>query len=128
MLPLTVIYGDIDNLKKINDTHGHEKGDFLLKKAASILKDCIRDEDIIARIGGDEFCIVLLNTSGKDAINIIKRVSKRCKTESSKNISLNISFGIKTKDVTNKNLRTLLKEAEAEMYRNKLGKREKILV
>ncbi|MBM3710190.1 MAG: diguanylate cyclase, partial [Actinobacteria bacterium] len=62
-LPLTIVMGDVNGLKEINDTYGHEKGDIMLKKIARILKYCFRSDDMIARIGGDEFCIILHNTS-----------------------------------------------------------------
>ncbi|MBM3705725.1 MAG: diguanylate cyclase [Actinobacteria bacterium] len=119
-LPLTIIFSDVDNLKFINDNYGHEKGDALLIKASSILKECFRDEDIIARIGGDEFCIILPGTGKKDAESIVRRVQERCVQESTKTIPIRISFGIETKESQYKSLRQLLKDAENKMYMDKL--------
>jgi diguanylate cyclase (GGDEF)-like protein len=62
MLPLSIIIADLNGLKLVNDAFGHDMGDKLLKKAASIIKKSCRSEDIIARWGGDEFSIVLNST------------------------------------------------------------------
>ncbi|MFA9423109.1 MAG: GGDEF domain-containing protein, partial [Sedimentibacter sp.] len=66
-LPMSLIMGDINGLKLINNAFGHIMGDSALKKAAEIMTDCFRDEDIISRIGGDEFIILLPKTSEETA-------------------------------------------------------------
>ena len=122
-LPLTVVMGDLNGLKEINDTYGHEKGDILLKKIARILKECFRSDDMIARIGGDEFCIILLKTTKKDAEKIIERVNKKCASRSTRTMPLSIAFGIKTKDTVDMKLKSVIKEAEMLMYENKRSKK-----
>jgi len=122
-LPLTIVMGDVNGLKEINDTYGHEKGDIMLKKIARILKYCFRSDDMIARIGGDEFCIILHNTSKENAERIIQRVHKQCMSKSTKTMPLSIAFGIKTKDSTDIKLKVVIKEAEILMYENKRSKK-----
>jgi diguanylate cyclase (GGDEF)-like protein len=64
---LAVIYLDLDNLKTVNDTYGHEAGDQLLVRAARYLADSVRQEDTVARLGGDEFAIILENITPQHA-------------------------------------------------------------
>ena len=119
-MPLTLVIGDVNGLKIINDALGHAFGDKLLKKIADILKESFRIEDIIARWGGDEFSILLPNTSYQTAQQIIDRVYKKCKEYSKSTMVLSISMGISTKDNNDKNATEMLKEAEDKMYRHKL--------
>ena len=69
-----VIYVDLDGFKSVNDRHGHEAGDHVLREAARFLADNIRREDIIARIGGDEFLALLPDTKSSDAANLVIRL------------------------------------------------------
>lgn len=70
----TLCYFDLDNFKKANDTHGHKFGDQVLTNVASAVKQILRDEDIGARYGGDEFCIILPNTPAEEAQTVCKRL------------------------------------------------------
>ena len=72
--PLSIIYGDVDGLKLINDNLGHAAGDTLLKTAASLIQQGTRDSDIVARTGGDEFTILLLNCSENAASRVLDRI------------------------------------------------------
>ncbi len=119
----TFIVADIDGLKFVNDTYGHYAGDLLLKKIANILKESFRDKDIIARTGGDEFCIILPGASGDEAEKIIRRINKECLLKSSEKLPMSISFGIaekKTKDIS---IKKILREAEKSMYEKKFIKK-----
>jgi len=122
-IPTTVIMADVDRLKYVNDTFGHCKGDLLLKKAANIFKDNFRNEDMIARIGGDEFCIILPGTLKEEAEKIIQRIRSECILKSSKRLPLSISFGVAEKKTTGIQIKKILKDAEKSMYKNKyMGK------
>jgi len=72
--PLSLIFCDIDNFKRINDKYGHTKGDEVLKKITSIIKRNIREYDIFGRWGGEEFIIILPNTSLQDAIHVAEKL------------------------------------------------------
>jgi diguanylate cyclase (GGDEF)-like protein/PAS domain S-box-containing protein len=118
--PLSLVIGDVNGLKLINDAFGHPCGDKLLIKIADILKECFRDEDIVARWGGDEFSVILPQTSMDEAINIIDRVYKKCKESSTDILPLSISLGAATKVSASQNIKEVIKEAEDNMYRHKL--------
>ena len=75
-LPLSIIVGDINGLKVINDTLGRDHGDQLIKSVANILKSCVREKDVLARTGGDDFCILLPQTSNEEAYEIMKNIEK----------------------------------------------------
>jgi diguanylate cyclase (GGDEF)-like protein/PAS domain S-box-containing protein len=119
-MPLTLVIGGLNGLKIINDAYGHTFGDKLLKKIADILRECFRIEDIVARWGGDEFSILLTNTSYTAALQIMDRVYEKCKKHSEATMILSISMGVSTKDGANKSIKEMLKEAEDKMYRHKL--------
>ena len=119
-LPITIVMGDLNGLKVINDAYGHSRGDILLKNIADILKDAFRKEDIISRWGGDEFISILPKTSAKDAKSVIKRIKELCKEKSTTEMPVSISLGISTKKSPSENIDDMLKEAEDKMYKNKI--------
>ncbi len=119
-MPLSLVIGDVNGLKIVNDAFGHINGDKILRKIADILKLCFRKEDIIARWGGDEFSVLLPNTSFSTTIQIVNRVQEKCRECSTDTMLISISMGVATKEKPNKNNEELLKEAEDRMYRHKL--------
>jgi diguanylate cyclase (GGDEF)-like protein len=78
--PMTVAYIDLDNFKKVNDLHGHETGDELLKFVGQGLKERLRVSDLAARLGGDEFVLLLPETDGKQAKRVINKLFRELKT------------------------------------------------
>ena len=66
-LPITIIFIDVDRFKSINDTYGHKMGDKLLFEAAQVMNENVRKNDVIGRLGGDEFCLILLNADREHA-------------------------------------------------------------
>jgi diguanylate cyclase (GGDEF)-like protein len=118
-LPLSIVLGDVNGLKMMNDTYGHEKGDELLIKVAGILKQCFRKSDIISRWGGDEFIILLPLTDCIRAEEIVRRVEQACRQFSSEDMPISIALGISTKVKEDENIVEVLKAAEDKMYRNK---------
>ena len=119
-LPISLIMGDINGLKLINDAFGHSMGDSVLKKAAEIMTSSFRDEDIISRVGGDEFVILLPMTMEKTALEIVERVKKKCEKNPLEYIKINISFGVATKTSIEEDINKVYKKAEDRMYFNKL--------
>ena len=119
-LPLTIIIGDVNGLKIINDAFGHEEGDKLLCRIANILKSSFRGEDIVARWGGDEFVVILPKIPIEEVQSILERVKIELKRKSTKIMPLSVAFGISTKKSVYKNIDEVIKEAEDKMYRSKL--------
>lgn len=119
-LPMTLIIGDVNGLKLINDAFGHLVGDRLLQKAAAAIKQACRVDDIIARWGGDEFVIILPKTNQKSAVELIQRIRNSCVEAEVEAIKLSISLGYETKENSDEYISDVLKSAERNMYKNKL--------
>ena len=117
-LPLSIIMGDLNGLKLINDTFGLARGDRLLQDIAKILKDSLRKDSIIARFGGDEFIVLLPKVSHRDSLKIIDRIKENCRNNNTMPVSF--SLGVSTKNGISKNISEVIKEAEDRMYRNKM--------
>ncbi len=119
--PISIIMGDINGLKLVNDAYGHNDGDELLKSAAQILKKICRNEDIIGRWGGDEFVILLPKTSLLEANAICYRIINESKGVSIKTIPLSMALGVASKENIDDDIFATLALAEKRMYRNKLS-------
>lgn len=119
-LPISLIMGDINGLKLINDAFGHSMGDEALKKASEIMKSSFRDEDIISRVGGDEFVVLLPKTTAETATEIVERVKAKCETNTLDYVKISISFGVATKETEDEDIDKIMKKAEDRMYFKKL--------
>ncbi len=123
--PLTGCFIDVDGLKFVNDNFSHNDGDELIKKIASILKSFSREEDLLFRLGGDEFFMAFLGVNHSDAENIFLRIniylSEYNKT-SEKPYDLRISYGINSYD-HNKNIDEFIDSADTKMYKQKSEKK-----
>jgi len=119
--PLGIMMIDVNGLKIINDAFGHDVGDLALKKIARILEKSLRKQDIITRIGGDEFAVILPKIS-IDNMEIIKdKIKKEAQKETVENVVLSLATGYEIKTIKLKgNLDEILKLAENQMYRHKL--------
>jgi len=118
--PISIIIGDINGLKLINDAYGHDRGDEVLKKIAMIFKSSLRHEDILSRWGGDEFAIILPKTGQEDALKIIERIKEKCVILSRATMPLNISMGFSVKKNSKSKIHSIVKEAEDMMNEYKL--------
>ncbi len=95
--PLSLLVLDVDKFKTINDVHGHQVGDDVLQSFASVLRDCVRDTDLVFRYGGDEFVISLSNTGLEGALELAERVRasiERCHQYSNVQMMLSTSIGV----------------------------------
>ncbi|NCB41903.1 MAG: diguanylate cyclase [Clostridia bacterium] len=119
-LPIALIMLDVNGLKLTNDAFGHQAGDVLLKKIAELLKNECRSDEIISRIGGDEFVILLPKTDAETAKKLIQRISIAMNKEQIQNSLLSLSIGFAVKDSILKQFYDTFKEAEDDMYRHKL--------
>jgi diguanylate cyclase (GGDEF)-like protein/putative nucleotidyltransferase with HDIG domain/PAS domain S-box-containing protein len=122
-LPISIIICDINGLKLINDSFGHDYGDQLIIKAAETIKKACRADDMIARIGGDEFAVILPKTSAEEIAQIAGNIQQLASKEQVENIELSISFGYETKTNHKQNIVEILANAENHMYRHKLYER-----
>ncbi len=124
---IALLYADQDNLKDINDTWGHKEGDNALKETAKILRDTFRDSDIVARMGGDEFAILMMVDPDLDDNIILDRLQENFNSFNEKRdglYKLSISTGFVYSDPGNLNsLDTLLSRADVLMYENKQMKK-----
>jgi diguanylate cyclase (GGDEF)-like protein len=123
---LSLIYFDIDHFKKVNDTFGHQSGDYVLTTLCSIVKKSIRDGDIFARWGGEEFVILLPGTDIKMAIKIadkIRNIIKEYTFDTVKKITC--SFGV-TSYQAEDTQDTFIKRADKALYYSKENGRDKV--
>lgn len=128
----TIAMIDLDKFKRINDNHGHDCGDFVLKQISNLLLDLIRKQDVVGRYGGEEFVLLLPQTDSKGALHIakliIQQIAKFPFTYKDKEISLTATIGIS--DYTNSELtiNDLIKKADKAMYDGKSQGKNKVVV
>jgi len=123
-LPITIVMGDVNGLKLVNDTFGHVVGDEVLIKVAEVIKNNCRIDDIVARWGGDEFVILLPNTESTEAEKIIRRIQDEFLGEDVRNLNISISFGMAVKTNEEVSINSILKNSEDFMYKNKMMVKE----
>jgi diguanylate cyclase (GGDEF)-like protein/putative nucleotidyltransferase with HDIG domain len=123
-LPLSIIMGDVNGLKLVNDAFGHEKGDELLCKAAAAILSACRKDDVVARWGGDEFVILLPKTGSREAEDIVNRMRASHAEEHVNAVRVSLSYGWETKTALDEGLPHLLKRAEDYMYKHKIIENE----
>lgn len=122
---LAVLFVDLDHFKQVNDTHGHDNGDMLLKEVASRLTECVRKTDSVARLGGDEFTLILegLDNAETQAELVVKKILQRIGEPLNLKGTLyhpSISIGYTLRNPQeNSSAQVLLTEADAAMYRAK---------
>ncbi|MEA4864948.1 MAG: diguanylate cyclase [Sphaerochaeta sp.] len=119
--PLTLVVADVNGLKLTNDAFGHEAGDELLRKVAEVMRKTCREDDIISRIGGDEFVLLLPQTDALHAQAIVKRLNTALEKEHIKGIQVSVSFGYAVKEEGEDQFEDTFKTAEDVMYQNKLA-------
>ncbi len=116
-LPVSLLFGDMNGLKAVNDIFGHLEGNRWIERMAFLLRTVCREKDIVARWGGDEFAVILLRTDQKQAAAAAERIMHACENEQESGILLSISLGFATKSDETADLSEVLKEAESAMYK-----------
>ncbi len=117
--PVLLVYFDIDGFKKINDSRGHRAGDDLLKKVAEAARKTTRRDELVARYGGDEFCIILPNASMEDGGILARRLcDTACDMLNEKELSLSVGIAAST-PLRYVDAETLVRMADEAMYRAK---------
>lgn len=119
----SIIVFDIDHFKRINDTYGHSSGDVALKDIAHIANKYVRDNDVLGRIGGEEFLVVLPTASAKQAYEVAERIRQaivvKDMTLGSEIINISASFGIAEFNQSQSNFNQLFNEADLALYQAK---------
>ena len=117
--PVTAIMSDCNYLKRVNDTYGHEYGDLMLKRVARILRENLAEENIIIRVGGDEFLMLCQHCTAPQAELLIHRLEQKLAAESDDRLPLSVAFGSITLDAAPADLQNAYGEADHIMYQNK---------
>ncbi len=126
--PLSLIVGDLNRLKLINDNYGHSMGDKYIKTTARILKETIRSEDIVARIGGDEFALILPETNNDKAEEIVERILNNIEGKNRDDDlpePLSIALGYETINSSEEDIEKCYSRADKKMYKQKFKDRNK---
>lgn len=121
-----VIMADIDHFKNVNDTYGHNMGDTVICGFASTLQDCIRQDDIVARFGGEEFCIILHQVTTEKALSIAEKMRYEIENSTFDNINITSSFGITSLEFGATTPKELIEQADLALYKSKYFGRNKV--
>ncbi len=128
--PLSFIMIDIDYFKKINDIHGHETGDVVLKEFTQIGKECVRETDHFSRLGGEEFAILLIKSDKPLALQIAERLRKKIEdtvfTIGVVEIKITISIGLAFLTKSENTIDLLMSKADEALYRAKKQGRNRV--
>lgn len=128
---LSILMIDIDYFKKINDSYGHHVGDLVIQSLSNICRNTLREIDVIGRIGGEEFAVVLPQTAGQSALKVAERLRETIANavftpEPDVPIRFTVSIGVTTLTDQQSNMQTLLRFADKALYDAKLDGRNKV--
>ncbi|MCH5262335.1 MAG: diguanylate cyclase [Lachnospiraceae bacterium] len=118
--PMTLLYMDLDYFKEINDKYGHDKGDYVLKKTAQILRDS-RDDSVTARLGGDEYAMIINKMLSQDELSeLCTRLEKTIEdTFAAEGLKLSLSVGTAVTDGSISDVDAFIKDSDSKMYESK---------
>lgn len=130
-MPLSVLLIDIDHFKRVNDTHGHDVGDEALRAVANRLRSAVQDPSLIGRVGGEEFALVLPETTLAEAVAVAERLRQRIVTNplalaSGPPLTLTLSIGAAER-YPREPLKQLLRRADRHLYRAKRSGRDRVV-
>jgi len=125
--PLTLIYMDLDNFKIINDTHGHQTGDAVLRLVADAMRSSVRTADVVGRLGGDEFAVLMPETDAQLADSAAKRLVASLRTVFKGTPSVTASIGVVSCSATDASTDDLLRRADQAMYDAKKAGKDRVV-
>jgi diguanylate cyclase (GGDEF)-like protein len=126
--PFTVVYMDLDDFKKVNDAHGHDVGDTLLRIVTSILKKNVRSSDTVARLGGDEYALLLPETGADEAKRAMEKIhAKLLIAMQLKNWPVTFSVGVATFIALPESVDAMIKVVDNLMYSAKNGGKNQVI-
>ncbi len=128
----SILMMDLDHFKKINDVYGHQTGNIVLRELSGIIKQCVRDVDIVARYGGEEFVVILPQTGDNDAMIIAERIRSTVQNsffsnaQGQRDIQMTISIGVASYPDGVKTLEQLIEKADKALYEAKSNGRNRV--
>lgn len=125
---ICIISADANFLKLTNDIFGHEAGDLLLKTIAKIMKELAKSDWLVARCGGDEFRVILPDTSLETALDYCRRVARNCRGDKSLTLPLSVAMGAAEWDSDSETLQDCFSRADDKMYQNKTALKHELRV
>jgi len=124
--PLACSMVDIDHFKSINDNHGHSAGDQVLQQVSTILRTSAREQDLVCRYGGEEFCIVMPQTDLEQALDLLEQIRQRLASTKCANLDVTASLGVSAIELSARDPRELLDQADKSLYMSKHNGRNRV--
>ena len=130
--PLAILMLDIDNFKAVNDNYGHQFGDTVLRRFAELVKSSLREEDLLGRVGGEEFCALLVSSQERGAYLVAERIRKRWMEEvfelQGSQVSFSVSIGIAIMLDETESMEDIMERADVGLYTAKRSGRNCVIV
>lgn len=129
---LSIMMLDLDHFKKVNDRYGHQTGNAILREVSDIIRECVRDIDVVARYGGEEFVVILPQTNEEDAATIAERIRETVNKNyfpsgsGQRDVRITVSLGVTTYPEGVHNLDQLLEKVDTALYRAKAEGRDRV--
>lgn len=125
--PMAVLYLDLDNFKAVNDTHGHQTGDAVLRLVADAIRRAVRGADIVGRMSGDEFAVLMPETDGAEADAVAQRLSQGLATAFHGSPTVTASIGVVSCAATKADSDDVLRSADQAMYEAKRAGKNRVV-
>ncbi len=128
--PLSLLMLDLDHFKKVNDTFGHQAGDYVLRHTAEVVRESLRAQDLFARYGGEEFALVLPETTLDNAVALAEKLRARVEQgryeHDGRAIAVTLSIGVATLEPSHAEHEELVASADRQLYAAKKGGRNRV--
>lgn len=125
--PISVLMCDLDGFKAVNDTHGHARGDAVLREVSHLMRLALRRFELLYRVGGDEFVILLPGAEAREAIHVAERLRSAVAANQPVGTHVTLSVGVGTGAGRHADLRAVLADADAALYEAKAAGRDCVL-